>query len=162
MQCWHLCCRACTSEKEHARAAAMRKISPTPPSKKQCRKCDEVRPSPSLYTVVLTYVCPPSGRKATEMNSNAPRGHCSCYLLLDRITDVLQVKDVSQFMVNKSKLDGLHSYCHECLKMVKDEFNRGRIAPPESAMPPSKRCATCGEVSCHRLRCHYIHCTNNR
>ena len=117
---------------------------------------------PSLHTVVLGYVCSPSGRKATEINSNAPRGHCSCYLLLDNIVNVLQVKDVSQFMANKSKLDGLQSYCHECLKMVKDEFSRGRLAPPESAVPPSKRCAICGEVSNHRLGCHCMHCTHNQ
>ena len=121
---------------------------------------------PGLYTVVLTYVCSPRGRKATVMSCNAPRGHCSCCLLLDKVMNALQVKDVSQFKVNKARRDGLHCYCYECDKAVKAEFKqaefRGRLAPAESAVPTSKRCGACNEVSCHCLRCHCTHCTHNQ
>ena len=160
MQCWRLCCRACTSENEHARAADMRKTSPALPSEKECRKCNEVRPMLSLHPVVLTYVCFPSGRQATEVNCDAPRGHCSRCLLLDKVMNVLQVKDLSQFRSKRGRRDGLHCYCHECNRVVNDAYYRGRLAPPESALHPLKRCATCGEVSCHRpcVVCHCRHC----
>ena len=138
----------------------MRKTSPALPSEKECRKCNQVRPMLSLHTVVLTYVCSPCGRKATVMSCNAARDHCSCHLLLDKVMNVRQVKDLSQFTVNKSKRDGLQSYCYKCHKMNDGEYNRGRLAPAESAVPPSKRCAACGEVSCHRpcVVCHCRHC----
>ena len=98
------------------------------------------------------------------MNCNAARGHCSCHLLRDRIMNVLQVKDVLQFKVNKGQRNGLQSYCHECQKMNSDGYNRWRLAPPESAMPPLKRCADCGEVSNHRpcVMCHCMHCMHHQ
>ena len=145
-------CRACASENNRERRAAMRKTSSALPSEKKCRKCNEVRPMPSLYTVIFRYVCSPFGQKGSKMNCNAPRGHCSCCLLLDNIMNVPKVKDVSQFKVNKGIRDGLESYCHECHKAVNDAYDRGRLAPAESAVHPLKRCANCGEVS-HRLSC---------
>lgn len=60
----------------------------------------------------------------------------------------MQVKDASHFVRGKSQ-DGLSSYCRECARSVQDVFRRGRLAPPASAIPAFKRCATCGEVSHH-------------
>ena len=62
---------------------------------------------------------------------------------------VPQVKDASQFLHNRANLDGLVSYCQECGKLARDEFQRKRLALPASAIPPLKRCAKCGEVSGH-------------
>ena len=142
----------------------MRNRPPDLPDEKKCRKCNQVRPMPSLRTVVLTYVCSPSGRNANKMSCDAPRGHCSRYLLLDNIMNVLQVKDVSHFKAHKGQRDGLHSYCHGCYKAINDAYDRGRLAPPESAVHPLKRCGACGEVSCHRLCvvCHCRHCVHSR